>query len=213
MQQSKFKQFTILKSQGVPRLEIIKKLEISTSTYDNYNNRRKKEKECVRANPIDMKRYFKTVMYQWFDTNKELTAKEVGVSKKTLIKYEKEHILKDFVRWLRLNMFSDTDIMRILGIKSKEDLKKYADDFVSVESILGAVMMLNEYAGFNVEESEISDKINHKLNQVEELLFEVARLIRKSKYYKNNWYRRLGRCNNLSHAIFVAWINEKNLMV
>jgi len=186
MQKSKFEQFTILKSQGVPRLEIIKKLGVCESTYDNYNKRYKKEKVRVKTAPFSMERYFEGVMYGWYDSDKEVMAKKIGTSKPTLTKYEREYILKDFVRWLKLNMFSDSDIMLILKIKSKKDLQKYADNFVSVKSILGAVMMLNEYAGFNVEEREISGEINLKLSHIEKLLVEVEKLIRKSKYYNND---------------------------
>ena len=201
MKQSKFEQFANLKSQGVKRLEIISKLGICESTYDNYKKRYEKEKTPKNLTPFNMELYFKMVMHKWYDMDKNMMAKKLCVSKTTLIKYEKKGILKNFARWLKLNGFDGSDAAQILKIKSMKDLRKYTEDFVSIQSVIKSVNTLCEYADFNFVEYLISDEIDTKLHQAVKLLAEVEELIKKSEYYNSNMVSEINERERIKKEI------------
>ncbi len=156
----KYQEFCNLISRGVSRPDIIKILSISPRTYDNYN--KKHEDEKLQYNsvsfPFDLKLYFDIMTNcDAHLKNKDDIAKKLGVSKKTLIFYERKHIFPNFARWLKLVGYGNNDIKEILKIKSKEDILSYLENYVSFDDVLSSISTLKEYLFFQNQICNVGD--------------------------------------------------------
>jgi len=196
MQKSKYQQFEVLKSQGVPRLEIISRLGISKRTYDNYNNR---WKSSTTKNKIPIEKYINACLFGCYtreagftktiypnELKKDDIADIVGVTKKTLIKHEKNYILKDFARWLYLHNYAPPEIARTLKVKKHGEIFDYLHGVELPEEILKQIQVLSEFIGFNPDEFELSEDISKDLKKISNIMTSIIEKIKSSIYYKKN---------------------------
>ena len=155
MKTEKFEKFKVLISQGVKRSEISIKLGISLRTCDNYNKRYReelaKEKQSVKY-PFDVNQYFSLMLGSRLP--KEKIAQTLGITKKTLIHYEKKYILCNFARKLKLLGYSNMGIKNTLRVKSEAEICSYLDDFVSIDDVINKISILSEYVFLGIENSE-----------------------------------------------------------
>jgi len=181
MKKEKFERFKLLKLQGYKRPVISKFLDISLRTCDNWNKALKLEQaqEPVIHFPFNTALYYNLVLGHPMLTKDEI-AKELGVTKVTLIKYEKQYIFHDFARFLKLNGYTDEMIKKTLHIKSDKELSEYLNDFVDLDTLINSIHAFKEYFDFK-ERSCNSKKFDTVKDKLNEIIFELHRFGSKIK--------------------------------